>query len=156
MKRSKSGKDAAVAESPIIKRRKSNPSSSSKEEEHEASPPTESPTKAAAGDGRALYGRDPISPKPIPENSKSLKIITWNVNGLNALVQSKKHVLDRLVETHAPDLLCLQETKIQESNIGNYTDLLPGYEPIFSCSTVKKGYSGTVSTLSYLGLRKLV
>jgi exodeoxyribonuclease III len=143
MKRSKSGKDAAVAESPIIKRRKSNPSSATKEEEHEASPPTESPTKAAAGDERALYGRDPISPKPIPENSKSLKIITWNVNGLNALVQSKKHVLDRLVETHAPDLLCLQETKIQDSNIGNYTDLLPGYEPIFSCSTVKKGYSGT-------------
>ena len=66
----------------------------------------------------------------------SLKMISWNVNGLRACVQ--KGFLDFFREVDA-DCFCLQETKLQPGQI----DLdLPGYQQ-FWYSAEKKGYSGT-------------
>ena len=51
-----------------------------------------------------------------------MKLISWNVNGLRACVG--KGFTDFVAEKQ-PDMLCLQETKLQEGQI----DLdLPGYQ----------------------------
>ena len=67
---------------------------------------------------------------------KSLKYISWNVNGLRACI--KKSFMQSFKELDA-DCFCLQETKLQPDQI----ELdLPGYYQYWN-SAVKKGYSGT-------------
>ena len=55
-----------------------------------------------------------------------MKIATWNINSIKA---REDHVLDWL-ETHEPDVLCLQETKVtdQEFPEDGFTDLDYGVE----------------------------
>ena len=65
-----------------------------------------------------------------------MRFISWNVNGLRAVV--KKGFEDIFWSLDA-DFFCLQETKLQEGQIS--LDL-PGYECYWSYSE-KKGYSGT-------------
>jgi len=65
-----------------------------------------------------------------------MKIISWNVNGIRAVL--KKGFLDWFLK-EKPDILCIQETKAQKEQIQVTT---PGYKQyIFSAE--KKGYSGT-------------
>ncbi len=65
-----------------------------------------------------------------------MRFISWNVNGLRAVV--KKGFEDIFLSLDA-DFFCLQETKLQEGQI----ELdLPGYESYWSYAE-KKGYSGT-------------
>ncbi|MBQ2327077.1 MAG: exodeoxyribonuclease III [Clostridia bacterium] len=65
-----------------------------------------------------------------------MKLISWNVNGLRACVG--KGFTDFVAQAD-PDVLCLQETKLQEGQI----DLdLPGYHMYWNYAE-KKGYSGT-------------
>lgn len=65
-----------------------------------------------------------------------LKFISWNVNGLRALM--KKDFLS-IFTTLDADFFCLQETKMQA---GQLEIDLPGYEQYYNYA-VKKGYSGT-------------
>lgn len=65
-----------------------------------------------------------------------MKLISWNVNGLRACLG--KGFLD-FVASQSPDVLCLQETKMQE---GQAEVPLDGYTKIWN-SADKKGYSGT-------------
>lgn len=65
-----------------------------------------------------------------------MKLISWNVNGLRAVVG--KGFMDIFNELDA-DIFCLQETKLQAGQI----DMdLPGYHQYWNYA-VKKGYSGT-------------
>ena len=65
-----------------------------------------------------------------------MKCISWNVNGLRAVV--KKNFMEVFAAADA-DLFCLQETKLQEGQI----ELdLPGYLQFWNYAE-KKGYSGT-------------
>ena len=65
-----------------------------------------------------------------------MKCISWNVNGLRAVV--KKNFMEVFAAEDA-DLFCLQETKLQEGQI----ELdLPGYLQFWNYAE-KKGYSGT-------------
>src|SRR3989344_7935272 len=41
--------------------------------------------------------------------NRLMKIYSWNVNGIRAVV--KKGELQKFMQEHAPDVLCLQETK---------------------------------------------
>jgi exodeoxyribonuclease-3 len=66
-----------------------------------------------------------------------MKIFSWNVNGIRAVV--KKGELQAFIEKYDPDILCLQETKAQE---GQAEIDLPQYEEYWN-SADKKGYSGT-------------
>lgn len=66
-----------------------------------------------------------------------MKIISWNVNGIRAV--HKKGLFMPFMQKHKPDILCLQETKAEESQ--SPLDL-PDYEEFWS-SAKKKGYSGT-------------
>lgn len=65
-----------------------------------------------------------------------MKLISWNVNGLRAVM--KKGFMDYFNQADA-DMFCLQEIKLQEGQI----DLeLPGYHKYWNYAE-KKGYSGT-------------
>lgn len=88
--------------------------------------------------------RDTLNLNPMLDGKLYIKVVTWNVNGLTALINGKKQVLENLIKQHNPDILCLQETKIQETLVEEYSNLLPNYWSFWNCSTVKKGYSGTV------------
>ncbi len=65
-----------------------------------------------------------------------MRIISWNVNGLRAVL--KKNFGD-FVKEYSPDILCLQETKISYDICGEIS--LPFEYNNFSCAE-KKGYSG--------------
>src|SRR3989344_1254216 len=70
--------------------------------------------------------------------SKTIKIISWNVNGVRAVL--KKGFLD-FVKKENPDILCLQETKAHESQVN--AGLSDQYEHHFWNSAQRPGYSGT-------------
>ncbi|OBA03346.1 exodeoxyribonuclease III [Bacillus subtilis] len=66
-----------------------------------------------------------------------MKLISWNVNGLRAVMR-KMDFLSYLKEEDA-DIICLQETKIQDGQV----DLQPDGYHVYWNYAVKKGYSGT-------------
>jgi exodeoxyribonuclease III len=65
-----------------------------------------------------------------------MKLYSWNVNGLRACMT--KGFADFLQEA-APDVICLQETKMQREQADF---VFPGYEEYWN-SAERKGYSGT-------------
>lgn len=67
---------------------------------------------------------------------KTYTLISWNVNGIRAVL--KKNFFSFL-ETHDPDILCLQETKAQKEQVEAE---FPKYFTSWN-SAEKKGYSGT-------------
>ena len=69
-----------------------------------------------------------------------MKIISWNTNGLRAT--AKQGHLTPLFEKYNPDILCLQETKVEESQLPDEVKNIPGYFSYFSHSKMRKGYSG--------------
>src|SRR5688572_10422109 len=66
----------------------------------------------------------------------TMKIISWNVNGLRAV--HKKDLFMPLLKQYKPDILCLQETKVIQ---GQAEIDLADYEEYWN-SAGKKGYSG--------------
>jgi exodeoxyribonuclease-3 len=66
-----------------------------------------------------------------------MKIFSWNVNGIRAVI--KKGVFQPFLEQFRPDIVCLQETKAER---GQFEIDLPDYREYWN-SAVKKGYSGT-------------
>jgi exodeoxyribonuclease-3 len=67
-----------------------------------------------------------------------MKIISWNVNGIRAVW--KKGFGDWLTKAD-PDILCLQETKIQNEQLTEEMKCVSSYYSWFSFAE-KKGYSG--------------
>lgn len=65
------------------------------------------------------------------------KLYSWNVNGIRAV--TRKGTFQSFVAAHAPDILCLQETKAERHQA--QIDM-PGYHEYWN-SALKKGYSGT-------------
>lgn len=65
-------------------------------------------------------------------------LYSWNINGLRAVL--RKGFKDWVKKTD-PDIFCLQEIKIQESQIDEEVKNMNGYYSYFSCAE-KKGYSG--------------
>jgi exodeoxyribonuclease III len=65
------------------------------------------------------------------------KILSWNVNGLRAVLA--KGSLEP-VARQRPDVLCLQEVKAREDQVGR---VLPGMPYQYFATTKKPGYSGT-------------
>lgn len=72
-----------------------------------------------------------------------MKIISWNVNGIRAVV--KKEFFES-VDALSPDILCLQETKAQVDETESALQSLTDYHKHYN-SADRKGYSGT-ATLS--------
>lgn len=69
--------------------------------------------------------------------AKSIKFVSWNVNGIRAAM--RKGAFVPFIKKEQPDILCLQETKAMQ---GQAEIDLPEYEEIWN-SADRKGYSGT-------------
>lgn len=67
-----------------------------------------------------------------------VKILSWNVNGIRAA--AKKGFLEWLA-AESPDILCIQETKALQEQLGNELVNPPGYSSHW-LGAKKKGYSG--------------
>ena len=65
-----------------------------------------------------------------------MKMISWNVNGLRAVLQKGFY---ESVSSLDADVICLQEIKMQK---GQCDVELPGYAQVMNCAD-RKGYSGT-------------
>jgi exodeoxyribonuclease-3 len=68
-----------------------------------------------------------------------VRLVSWNVNGIRAV--SKKGLFTPFVEELEPDIICLQETKAEQSQWDGH---LSGYEEYWNPAE-KKGYSGTAN-----------
>jgi exodeoxyribonuclease-3 len=72
-----------------------------------------------------------------------MKIISWNTNGLRATLRDD--LFFPLFKSEKPDILCLQETKCDPSQLPAEAVAIPGYHSYFAVSTYKKGYSGVAT-----------
>jgi exodeoxyribonuclease-3 len=70
-----------------------------------------------------------------------MKLISWNINGIRAAW--KKGFLD-FVTAEQPDILCVQETKIQHDQLTPEMKDVGGYRSYWSMAE-KKGYSGVAT-----------
>lgn len=65
-----------------------------------------------------------------------MKLISWNVNGIRAVLKKN---FAAFIETAAPEVLCVQETKAAPEQV---SFALPGYQQFWNTAE-KKGYAGT-------------
>jgi hypothetical protein len=75
-----------------------------------------------------------------------VKILSWNANGLRAaLGPARKADVQAWLAAEAPDILCIQETKIDGSLCAGLKDAFAPSLPHahFTCCAEKKGYAGT-------------
>ena len=104
-------------------------------------------SKKAKENVKACLERSP-PPRITNVNGKQIKIISANVAGLRGLLknESKKCNFLSLIKKENPDIIALQEHKLQEVHVDaegqNMKELLPNYKQYWTCSTEKKGYSG--------------
>ena len=68
-----------------------------------------------------------------------MKIISWNINGIRAIV--KKDFFEDISKLN-PDVLCLQETKAQGNEVEEALSKMTNYHQYYN-SADRKGYSGT-------------
>jgi len=69
-----------------------------------------------------------------------MKVISWNVNGLRAIVKKN---FEKAVRDLDADVLCLQETKANPQQVKEVLTILDGYEVYANAAKESKGYSGT-------------
>ncbi|XP_076959937.1 DNA-(apurinic or apyrimidinic site) endonuclease, chloroplastic-like [Bidens hawaiensis] len=91
------------------------------------------------------YNPKIMRPPALNGDTKYVKIMSWNVNGLRALLKLESFSALELAQREDFDVLCLQETKLQEKDVEAIKQrLLEGYDNSFwTCSVSKLGYSGT-------------
>lgn len=80
-----------------------------------------------------------------------MKIYSWNVNGLRAIL---KKGFKEWIEAESPDILCIQETKLQEDQLEDTIRNIGGYDSYFSFAE-KKGYSGVATYTKIKPIRVL-
>ncbi len=68
-----------------------------------------------------------------------MKILSFNVNGIRAIMQ--KNFADDM-RNHDADIICLQETKATVAQVKEVASKLDGYH-VYANEAEKKGYSGT-------------
>ena len=89
----------------------------------------------------------PLPPRapPLASDVPALRVVSWNVNGIRALLQKDPDVLDRVAREENADVFVLQETKIQAKQVDEIDARVLAEYPhrIWNCSTARLGYSGT-------------
>lgn len=83
-----------------------------------------------------------------------MKIVSWNINGYRSA--EKSNSLNELISLNNPDIICLQEIKMNEKILENY-----GYNCYYNFAE-KRGYSGVMiftkrkplNVISKLGLER--
>lgn len=107
--------------------------------------------------GWIAYNPRTMRPPPLAQDTKFVKLLSWNVNGLRALLKLEGFSALQLAQREDFDVLCLQETKLQEKDVEEIKQrLIDGYKNSFwTCSVSKLGYSGTaiISRITPLSVR---
>ncbi|XP_071911600.1 DNA-(apurinic or apyrimidinic site) endonuclease, chloroplastic isoform X1 [Coffea arabica] len=107
--------------------------------------------------GWVAYNPKIMRPPPLAGDIKHVKLMSWNVNGLRALLKLESLSALQLARREDFDVLCLQETKLQEKDVEAIRNtLLEDYDHSFwTCSVSKLGYSGTaiISRMKPLSVR---
>ncbi|XP_061364509.1 DNA-(apurinic or apyrimidinic site) endonuclease, chloroplastic isoform X2 [Gastrolobium bilobum] len=107
--------------------------------------------------GWIAYNPRAMRSPPLTQDTKFVKLLSWNVNGLRALLKLEGFSALQLAQREDFDVLCLQETKLQEKDIQEIKKhMIEGYENSFwTCSVSKLGYSGTaiISRIKPLSVR---
>ncbi|RZC25710.1 DNA-(apurinic or apyrimidinic site) lyase, chloroplastic isoform C [Glycine soja] len=107
--------------------------------------------------GWIAYNPRTMRPPSLAQDTKFVKLLSWNVNGLRALLKLEGFSALQLAQREDFDVLCLQETKLQEKDIEEIKQrLIDGYANSFwTCSVSKLGYSGTaiISRIKPLSVR---
>ncbi len=91
---------------------------------------------------REILERD-VTPRR-NDRIKGKMILSWNVNGLRAVLRRKDGLMaiETLIKRECPEILCLQETKLNPENEADaevsLSTVLPGYKAFWSSSTAKK------------------
>ncbi|KAL6853511.1 hypothetical protein ACP4OV_019540 [Aristida adscensionis] len=89
------------------------------------------------------YNPRTMRPPPLGSDTKCMKILSWNVNGLQTVVDSGFSALE-LARRENFDILCLQETHLEVGDVKHFKNLIEGYDNSYwSCSVSRLGYSGT-------------
>ena len=73
------------------------------------------------------------------------RLASWNINGLRAI--TKRGDLLAFLKSHKPDVLCLQEVKIDDAARAQENFDFPNYTEYFN-SAKRPGYSGTATLVS--------
>jgi len=69
-----------------------------------------------------------------------MKLVSWNVNGVRAIM---KKDFSQLIKKLDADIICLQETKANTEQVKIALQLVEGYHVFANASKARKGYSGT-------------
>lgn len=77
-----------------------------------------------------------------------LRLITWNINSVRARV----HIIEQLMQEYNPDILCLQETKVQDHMFP--VDVFNKHGLVHHAIAGQKSYHG-VATLSKLPIENM-
>ncbi|XVF41339.1 hypothetical protein PTKIN_Ptkin01aG0272200 [Pterospermum kingtungense] len=106
--------------------------------------------------GWIAYNPRTMRHPPPTGNTGFIKVLSWNVNGLRALLKLEGFSALEIAKRENFDVLCLQETKLQANVESIKQCLIEGYENSFwTCSNSKLGYSGTaiISRIKPLSVR---
>lgn len=68
-----------------------------------------------------------------------MKIISWNVNGIRSVFRT---TFRDWLKSADPDIVCLQETKANHTELSEEYTQIDGYYAYFNSSKLKKGHSG--------------
>ncbi len=71
-----------------------------------------------------------------------MKLVSWNVNGMRAVLKRGDFDWFFTPSKARPDILCLQETKCRPEQLPPEIVAAPGYFSYFAWPSEKKGYSG--------------
>ena len=63
--------------------------------------------------GWTAYNPRTMRPPPLARDTEFVKLMSWNVNGLRALLKLEGFSALELAQREDFDVLCLQETKLQ-------------------------------------------
>lgn len=101
------------------------------------------PKEVAAMIKASTAYKESLRAKPLGKKA-GLTVLSWNVNGLTSLLNSRPRVLTDLISKHQPDLVFLQETKLQDQDLDEVKSrCVPrGWGSHWACSKRKKGYAG--------------
>ena len=106
------------------------------EEDEGNTSPVEEVAVKAVFDEEGHRARDTLNPAPqLADGAISLKIVSWNVNGLRSLATTNKATLLNVIKEQKPDILCLQVLEPRPfhkrychstKQVSSYCESLPG------------------------------
>ncbi|DBA80829.1 TPA: hypothetical protein ACH3X1_008046 [Trebouxia sp. C0004] len=76
-----------------------------------------------------------------------MKIVTWNVNGLKAVLNRRFGSMRSLLQYLKADVVCIQETKLSKADMERFRELAicEGWDSYFSFCRTRGGYAGVAT-----------